>query len=170
MIINVGLPVDKDGGVRRRCPLCIREFKAILSKAELEDFTEKSLKSFLLQESDDADTEQEELLQEEHTCPYCGQQASADNWWTHEQEGLFMDIARNIAMEETQKSFKQLERTMPGRFKAEKVKLKEPRILTEPDDMNVFNLPCCDRKIKIEEDRSDTVYCFFCGFPHKISD
>jgi len=165
MVINVALPVDKNGGLRRCCPLCSREFKVVLSEDELRDLTEESLEAALTQEDD---VEQKELSPEQRTCPYCGQRVSVDNWWTQDQVTFFMDITRNIAMREVHESFKRLERSMPSTFKAGKAELIEPRKPTEPDDMKMFALPCCDQRIKIEENWSDTVYCFLCGFPHRI--
>ena len=37
----------------------------------------------------------------------------------------------------------------------------------EVNDMEVFDLPCCQRKIKIEENWAKVTHCFFCGFPYK---
>ena len=171
MLIKVGLPVDNDRGLRRCCPFCKREFKIVLTEEELKGFAQKDLESFMIEANGESDAGQSEPLQEERTCPYCGQKASVSSWWTQAQVDFFMDIARNMAIKEINKSFKRLERlnrpSSPVKFEAREIKQVEPRVLSEPNDMKVFELPCCDQRIKIKEDWSDKVYCFFCGFPHE---
>ena len=49
-------------------------------------------------------------------------------------------------------------------FKGKELKETEPWISPEINDMKVFDLPCCNRKIKIQENWDKFVYCFFCGF------
>jgi hypothetical protein len=36
----------------------------------------------------------------------------------------------------------------------------------EVDDMDVVDLPCCGRKLKVAKDHRGVVHGFFCGFPH----
>lgn len=53
-------------------------------------------------------------------------------------------------------------------FNGNELEQKEPWISPEINDMEIFELPCCDRRIKIEDNWQNTTYCFFCGFPYKI--
>lgn len=169
MLINVSPPVDNDRGLRRCCPFCKREFKVVLTEEEMKDFVQKALESFMLEANGESDTGQP--IQEERTCPYCGQKASGRSWWTQAQVDFLMDIFRNNAIKELDKFSKELERrnrpSSPVKFKAREIKQVGPRVLSEPNDMKVFKLPCCDREMKIREDWSDKIYCFFCGFPHE---
>lgn len=52
------------------------------------------------------------------------------------------------------------------KFEGNNMEQDEPWISPEPDDMKMFNLPCCNRKIKVEENHVGVVTCPFCGFPH----
>jgi hypothetical protein len=53
------------------------------------------------------------------------------------------------------------------KFEGKEIEQLEPWISPEVNDMKIFDLPCCQRKIKIEESWQDTVHCFFCGFPYE---
>jgi len=53
------------------------------------------------------------------------------------------------------------------RFEGKEMEQQKPWISPEVNDMEIFDLPCCQRKIKIEENWQDKVYCFFCGFPYE---
>ena len=52
-------------------------------------------------------------------------------------------------------------------FEGKEIEQQEPWISPELDDMEIFDLPCCERKIKVEENWQGKVYCFFCGFPYE---
>jgi len=54
----------------------------------------------------------------------------------------------------------------PG-FEANEMQQREAWISPERNDMTTFELPCCERKIKVQDNWPDTVHCFFCGFPHE---
>jgi len=53
------------------------------------------------------------------------------------------------------------------KFEGKEMKLEEPWISPEENDMEIFSLPCCKRKLKIIEGWKNKVHCFFCGFPHE---
>jgi hypothetical protein len=54
-------------------------------------------------------------------------------------------------------------------FKGSEMKYEEPWISDEVNDMRVFDLPCCNEKLKIIEDWRKNVFCFYCGFKHEMS-
>jgi hypothetical protein len=118
----------------------------------------------------------EEDQDTEFTCPYCGQSSSSNSWWTDEQNAYIKVHIENIMAKLVNENFirplkRNFGKSKSGlislEFKGNEMRQKEPWISPESNDMEIFNLPCCNRKIKIEEEWKDKVYCFFCGFPHK---
>jgi len=174
--MNLAFPLDDDGFFRRSCPLCNREFKVLLEKDELADLAQRGLDSFMIESFEESDPNQSEDLEDKYVCPYCGQRSRQDDWWTQEQVAYLGVVFGNIAAELTNKNLirplKDLNRKYRSdlisiQFDADEMEYQEPWISPESNDMEVFSLACCDRKIKIEEAMPDILYCFFCGFPHK---
>ena len=181
IVINLSLPLDDDGFFRRECPLCCREFKVLLEKNELNSLAQAGIDSYLLETKEDAtnSTEEETEPETEFTCPYCGQQAPRDSWWTQEQLAYVGVVSHNIMAKMVNEQLIQpLKRTFRTqshglfsmRFEANEMKQEEPWISPEVDDLEIFDLPCCHRKMKLDEDRNSEVYCFFCGFPYVTND
>ncbi len=177
--ISLSFPLDDDGFFRRECPFCYREFKVLLEEDELTSLAQKGLNSYMLEVQEKAADSSEGETEPDFTCPYCGQQALRGSWWTQEQLAYIGVVAQNIMA----KIFnEQLIRPLKGMsrehssglvslwFEGREMKQQEPWISPEANDMEVFDLPCCHRKIKIDESWTSIVYCFFCGFPHQPSD
>lgn len=170
---RVGVPIDDDGALRRECPYCNKEFKIVLEKEELEDTLQKGLHSFML-ESGSAE-QNEEPSDEKETdqyCPYCGQKAPLKEWWTKEQQEYFIIYVKNIAARILNETFiKSMRSQFSGnglvKFEGKDIEEDEPWISPETSDMKMFDLPCCNRKIKLDESYTGPVYCPYCGFPHK---
>jgi hypothetical protein len=55
------------------------------------------------------------------------------------------------------------------RFEGKEMKKQEEWISPEASDMTVFDLPCCERQVKVADDWKGTVYCFFFGFSHEMT-
>jgi hypothetical protein len=175
--MNLSFPIDEDGFFRRECPLCHKEFKVLLEKEELTDLAQKGIDSFMIElKEETTDLDESECSETEFFCPYCGQRAPSDGWWTQEQLAYVGIVAKNIMAKIVNENLiRPLKRTFqrPGsgmgsmQFEGREMEQQEPWISLEVNDMAIFDLPCCQRKIKIEEDWSDVVYCFFCGFPYK---
>lgn len=175
--INLSFPLDNDGFFRRECPFCYKEFKILLEKEELTDITQKGIDSFMIEMKEKAtDLDDIEHSETEFTCPYCGQRASKDNWWTQGQLAYVGIIAKNIMIKKVNENFiRPLKKTFNKsssdmfsiRFDGKEIKQQEPCISPEINDMEIFNLSCCQRKIKIEKNWNDIIYCFFCGFPYR---
>lgn len=174
---DISFPLDRDGFFRRECPFCHKEFKVLLEKDELVDFIQKHKDSFMIEPKEETmESDDVECSDIEFTCPYCGQRAPANHWWTQEQIAYIDIVIQNILAKTVNESLiRPLKRTFQRpssgqvsiRFESKEMKYQEPWISPEEtNDMKIFNLPCCQRKIKIEEDWLDIVYCFFCGFPH----
>jgi len=168
-------PLDDDGFLRRECSLCKREFKVHLTREEREPPADSVRKSFLIPEDERRGAEPKEEGGE-HYCPYCGQAAGRDSWWTQDQVAYIHTALRNIAAQLVNENLirplkRSLGRHTSGpvtiRFEGRELGQQEEWIGPEPNDMTRFRLPCCDREIKITEDWSGRVHCFFCGFPHE---
>jgi len=173
--MNVSFPLDEDGFFRRECPLCHKEFKVLLEKEELTDLAQKGIDFFMLEEKE-TNLSESESSGTEFVCPYCGQRAPGDSWWTQEQLAYVGIVAKNnLAKIVNENLIRPLKRTfqrsssgmVSARFEGKEIEQQEPWISPEVNDMEIFDLPCCQRKIKIEENWQDTVYCFFCGFPYE---
>jgi hypothetical protein len=175
--LTIQLPVDDEGFLRRECPLCRREFKVRVRKDELRDLAGRGLQSFLGEEdSGDIAVDVENAGSTQLTCPYCGQQAGPDSWWTEAQLAYVRAFAKNILAEMVNE---QLIRPLKSRYggrragpvsislEARELPTEEPWISPEINDMGVIDLPCCGRQIKVDEAWSQTVRCHFCGFPYE---
>lgn len=174
---NISFPLDDEGFFRRECPLCCREFKVLLENEELNDIKQKGIDSFMIEQSEkNAQSEEGDEPDREFTCPYCGQSSSINSWWTEEQNAYIKVYVENIMAKLVNENLirplkRNFGKSSSGlislEFKGDEIRQKEPWISPESNDMEIFNLPCCNRKLKIKEEWKDKVYCFFCGFPHK---
>jgi len=52
------------------------------------------------------------------------------------------------------------------KFEGKEMEYQEPWTSPESDDMTIHALPCCDLRVKLEDDWSQTAYCHQCGFPY----
>jgi uncharacterized Zn-finger protein len=147
---NICMPVDDDGYFRRSCPYCNNEFK--IKKEDQEDL----------------------LSEKDYWCPYCGQTADRNKWWTREQIELRHKIEKNIAADiinrDLIKPLQRLHSPSSG-IRVTTHELERGNELINPDinEMNTIPLPCCNKTIKIAEEWDKTVYCFYCGFPHSMT-
>jgi hypothetical protein len=110
-------------------------------------------------------------------CPYCGQTAPRDQWWTQEQIAYIHVFAYNIiAQIVNEQLIRPMKRKFSGRrsgfvsikFEGKEMAYQKPWASQEPDDMTIHAFPCCDLRVKLEDDWSQAVYCPQCGFPHTI--
>lgn len=172
MNVEVQLPLD-GGYLRRECPLCRRQFKVLLTEGELTQLTDKLLESFMVEKPEDLSDPAGEPEEAGYTCPYCGQQAPSDSWWTQEQVDYFTTVVKNVMVRIMNEKFiRPMKRkfSRPGsllQFRGRELKEESEWMAPEAGDLSVFDLPCCGRKIKLEEGWKGAVHCFFCGFPHQ---
>lgn len=173
--INISFPLDEDKFFRRQCPLCQREFKVLLEEHEIEDITKKGIELFMLEQEEEKDESEEEQFKESY-CPYCGQSSPYDKWWTDEQSAYLGIYIENIMKKLINENLigplkKRFGRPSSGpisiKFEGKELKQEETWISPEENDMDVFDLPCCSRKLKLKEEWKDKVHCHFCRFPHE---
>src|SRR5690606_31616977 len=175
---SIGLPLDGDGFLRRECPLCLRQFKIETQEADRQSLIERELEAYLLQEgleSRPASAEAIEMDDDELWCPYCGQTASRDHWWTQEQRAYIHVFGHNIMAQLINEQFiRPMKRQFSGRrgglvsikFEGKEMEYQEPWISPESDDMTIRALPCCGLQIKLDDEWSKPVYCYQCGLLH----
>lgn len=170
----ISFSLDAEGFFRRECPFCRKEFKVLLEKEELSQFAQKGIESFMIESKEETNNSQEsDSYEDEFVCPYCGQRASADSWWTQEQlsyihifgENIMAQIINDNLIRPLQGKFQKHDSFIS--FQGKEMQQREPWISPELSDMKIFNLPCCERKIKIDDNWNKRVHCFFCGFPHE---
>lgn len=152
--IEVSLPLDADGFLRRECPHCVRQFKWHHGPANEE-------------------SEQHEDPLAYH-CPFCGQPAGGESWWTQEQLDYMQGVAAprmaqmvarelDQAFKSVKSDFIRFERT--GNFETPDT----PMPLVEPDDMVIVTSPChAYEPVKVPEDHTGTLYCLICGTPYAV--
>ncbi len=177
---NISLPLDSDQFLRRECPLCLRQFKIETDETDCQSLIERELEAYLLQEgleirTESADATGTDEEKSELWCPYCGQTAPRDQWWTQEQTAHIHIFAYNIMAQMINEQFiRPMKRKFSGRqsglvsieFEGKEMEYQKPWISPEPDDMTIHALPCCDLRVKLEDGWSQTVHCHQCGFPH----
>lgn len=173
--INVSIPLDEEKFLRRECPHCVQEFKIQMSSEVLKNLAEKGIASFLTDDDNNKPDDDEEITK--YFCPYCGQEALKTHWWTQEQLSYMRVYAKNIMakifneqfIKPMNRNFNKSSGPFSISFKGSEMKYEEPWISDEINDMRVFDLPCCNEKLKINEDWRKSVFCFYCGFEHEMS-
>ncbi len=173
--IQMEIPLPLDGTfLRRECPHCARQFKVEAAREDIQGLSQSLLDSFMVDEEAVNGEVSDELGSVENYCPYCGQQAPREAWWTQEQLAYVRIFAENLIADAINQMTDGLRRSFGHArsgfvsVKATSVKMprKEPWISPEDNSMEVFNLPCCESRIKILDDWKQIVFCVFCGFPH----
>lgn len=174
IVLSVSIPLDDSNFLRRECPHCIQEFKIQISEEELKNIATSGIQSYLT--NDEIETSEEPIEENEakYYCPYCGQEAPVTSWWTKEQLAYLQVYAKNImAKMVNEHLIKPLNRNSNNSsgmvsisFKGEEMKYEEPWISEEVNDMSIIELPCCNKNIKILEEWTKNIFCFYCGFEH----
>jgi hypothetical protein len=143
--LQVAIPLDDDGFIRRMCPSCDREFKDLASLNEGQQTPEPSGGYY---------------------CPYCGLQAG--EWWTSEQSSHILALLGSEVIEpELRQLERDVERASTGllRFSVD-ISVPDPPAgeMTEPNDMRRVDFPCHpDEPVKVLDAWSRPVYCRVCG-------
>jgi len=151
--LNMSLPLDADGFLRRECPTCEREFK--------------------WRPAPEGEEGEEGVPAEDggYYCPYCGVQAPLGSWWTKAQLELAQQTAAAEVLGPLLGDFTgQLEgMNRPGGFLQVKVdrpdfEEPEPEPLSESDDMVRADFPCHPSEpVKVQDDWGQPLYCLVCG-------
>jgi hypothetical protein len=149
MSTQVSFPLDNDGFLRRECPTCDRQFKWHNGPANEEA--------------------EQQMTVDAYFCPFCGQAAAVDQWWTAEQvqhiQGVALPAALQTLDDELASAFKGMNSKHVKFKKTGHLDIPdEPDPLTEPDDMVIVASPCHGwEPVKVPEDTTSPLYCLICG-------
>jgi hypothetical protein len=152
--MEVSLPLDSDGFLRRECPQCGDEFKWHNGPANEDAEQQAPSASFY--------------------CPLCGQPAGPESWWTKGQLDLIENARDRLVSEQLGSMFGDLERSTRGnrhvRFEASNVEVPRPADpLVEPDDMVIVAPPCHPwEPVKVPEEHRSPIHCLVCGAPFSV--
>lgn len=151
VMLEMSLPLDSEGFLRRECPTCEREFKWLPS-------------------SDDEDADIAVPDDGGYFCPYCGVQAPADSWLTQAQADLAQNIVQRQVVGPMLKDFgKDMDRIgrNSGGLISVSMEFDEPNELdplTEADDMRRVDFACHPGEpVKVLDDWDRAVNCLVCG-------
>jgi hypothetical protein len=154
MNIEVSLPLDHDGFLRRQCPHCNMQFKWHHGPANEAAESAPSPTSY--------------------SCPHCGRPAESDQWFTDEQ----VEYINGVAMPAITRQADDILRDAFGGIKSKYIKFEmkghldapaQPGALVEPDDMMIIASPCHSYEpVKVPEDATGTFHCLVCGTPFTV--
>jgi hypothetical protein len=144
--LEVSVPLDDDGFLRRACPTCEREFKWFNSPGG----------------------EGEPLPVGGYFCPYCQVQGPPELWFTNEQVELATNrVARDIVGPEIAKMSLDLKRSTRGGLISLDMTYEEPDEmdpLVEPNDMRRVDFICHPKEpVKVLDDWARPVHCLICS-------
>lgn len=146
MSYSVEIPLDA-GFLRRECPHCEREFKWHHGPTDErpEDVEDPPV----------------------YFCPYCGDSAPPDHWWTKDQ----LDFAQRTVVgpairemaDDLKKSFGNQRNSMI-KFSVSHNEPEPPAALQEPEDMEIVEPPCHPwEPMKVIQEWSEPLHCLVCG-------
>lgn len=153
--IEMQVPLDADGFLRRECPNCERQFKQKHTTSNNEMLEDTNV--------------------EDYYCPYCYQPAPLNSWWTKEQ----LEYAQQLAFKEVvEPELKNLQRQIQSlnssdsfvQIDSKLTYSEEPIPLSEVGDMVRVDFPCHpEEPLKIAETWEQDVACFVCGIQYPVS-
>jgi DNA-directed RNA polymerase subunit RPC12/RpoP len=151
--LEMSMPLDSDGFLRRECPTCEREFKWFYTPEE------EGTAALIIDGG--------------YFCPYCGVQAETNTWLTQTQVEVAQNMVATQVLGAMLKKFgddiKGIGRSSGGVMSAE-VKYDAPDELdplTEVDDMTRVDFECHPTEpVKVLDDWDKPVRCLMCGQPN----
>ena len=148
--MDIELPLDGNF-LRRECPNCLRQFKW----------------------HDGPTEEQPENLMDSgaYFCPYCGEPAGIDEWWTAEQ----IDYGEELSIYNASREFAQEFNKLVGNtsdylgIEVSSADSSPPMPLVEISDMQKVQSPCHFwEPIKITDDWQEPIHCLICGTKYVV--
>lgn len=143
--MEVALPLDEDGFLRRECPTCVREFKWFHgATAERPDDVPEP---------------------ESYFCPLCGVPALPDQWFTQRQLEFLQASLFSDAEKEVDHMLKDaIEGNEFIKVKSAGRATPKPLPLAEEADMDIVEPPCHPwEPVKVPEDWEEAIHCLVCG-------
>lgn len=140
------MPLD-EGFLRRECPHCERQFK--------------------WHHGATPDRPDDAVDPEIYFCPYCGDPAPEDHWWTAEQieyaeQSIAGPVLRQLAAELRGSAGGQ--RKSLFKISVTHDEVDAPNALQEPPDMVITQAPCHPwEPIKVTTEWTKPLHCLLCG-------
>lgn len=153
MEIEIEFPLDAHGFLRRQCPNCQREFKWHHGPTE--------------------DVPPDAPDPQEYYCPYCGQVAGDDQWYTDDQVETIQAAVLEEVGPQLESLLEDAATTKPGSMVRTSVSFERtpgPAPLVEPeDDLAAVASPCHEYEpIKVTSDWHAPLHCLICGRPFTL--
>jgi hypothetical protein len=165
--LEVSLPRDPSGFVRRQCPKCLRVFKTRPSRFDARSLHRRLVTLFPFEnphEGYDAVPT--------WTCFYCGYRADADEWLVRDHVAYLEELARALANHVRYEQLSHISRTLSQNprptFVAVAPEPLPPPVTMAPeeDDLHPLYLVCCAEEAKALWDWEGPFYCPRCGAHH----
>lgn len=155
MELNIEVPLDDDGYLDRECPSCERRFR--------------------WHDGPVGGQSPDVLEAEEYHCPYCGQPAATDQWWTREQVETVQQTAIAAVIPEITRelgdSLQDLNSagSLTAEVHADPV-LPPPPLFVDDGPTVTVSSPCHPYEpVKLLEDWVDPLHCLVCGEPYRVA-
>jgi hypothetical protein len=151
--LEMSMPLDSDGFLRRECPTCERELKWLYASEGERTAAPVSGGGYF--------------------CPYCGVQAEADTWLTQAQAELAQNIMATQVigpmLNKLGDDLAGIGRSSDGMIRVE-INHQPPDEfdpLTEVDDMTRVDFECHPTEpVKVLDSWNEPVRCLICGRPN----
>lgn len=140
--MEIPIELDSEGFLRRECPNCLREFKCFHGVHP------------------DAPAGYEDPG-DDRTCPYCGESADPDSWWTQAQAAYLRAAAVHAAKPELDQALRRAVRGTSMTYKPGSRRV-QPTPPPEPDDMTLWQ-PRCHPWEPVKVEGAAARFCFVCG-------
>ena len=147
--MDISIPTDDDGFLKRECPDCLKIFKWI----------------------ERADQNGKAVLYGERHCPLCSHRGSAEVWFTQDQKDFIKSVVASNAISMALKGFGSSIRNQPGvEFHSnDSLHMDRPTVPHETNDMQIIEVTCHpEYPFKIPEDHTENVFCIICSAEFKI--
>jgi hypothetical protein len=175
---NITVNRDRDGFLRRTCPLCGRDFKTECSAADtvsiLEPHIQRVGAEFGVPLSAEAPGDRKGKDHVTLKCPYCGRESETSDTLTEETlTYLKRFVIREVIAPIAKKLLSAIGDSFGGSRSSDgfisfefryKRSILSPRPIHGPDpaDMKIIDLQCCKKKVKISENWNGMEACPFC--------
>ncbi|MBN1210145.1 MAG: hypothetical protein JXB05_35160 [Myxococcaceae bacterium] len=163
--LEVTLPRDPSGFVRRQCPACLRIFKTRPSRFDSRSVHRRLVMLFPFENPHEGYEPVPTW-----TCFYCGHRAEADEWLVRDHVAYLEELARGLANHVRYEQLAHISRTLSQNPRPTFVAVApEPLpegMPLEEEDLRALHLVCCDEEVKALWDWDGPFYCPRCGAHH----
>ena len=163
--LEVVLPRDASGFVRRQCPSCQRIFKTRPSRFDSRALHRRLVALFPFENPHEGYEPVPTW-----TCFYCGHQADADEWLVRDHVAYLESLARSLANHVRYEQLSHVSRTLAQNprptFVAVAPDALPEGMPEEPEDLRPLHLVCCGDEVKSLWDWDGPFYCPRCGAHH----